>query len=305
MSDSKTKLVVCAVDFSEGSEAAIVQAADIAERLHCDLHLIHSDPVFHSEFGHIDRETSLEQVLSDRVREFAVSAWGSEDAYDVIKPTVVIKLGAYAGDAIVDYANKVGAWMTVIGTHGRRGVRRFIIGSVAEAVTRRSDCPVLTVPNSASHVRPGPEVPIVVPTDFSEHSRAALVLAEEIATWYDAPIHLIHVLEDFSVLPGFYLEGGLVPVYNLPTLVEYAKDHLKEFGIDTGEGRIAESYVSSGHAHLKISEYAEEIGAGCIVMATHGRTGVKHALIGSVTERTLRYAPCPVLSVRAAVEDEA
>lgn len=297
MSISEPKAVVCAVDFSEGSEAALFQAADYAERLHGRLHLLHSDPVFGSEYGHVEQKGLKTETLEKRVREFASHALGGADVLDVVGPKIVVRSGVYAGDAILDYAGEADASYIVLGTHGRRGVRRFIVGSVAEYVVRGSFCPVLTVPLSAAKTQPGPNAPIVVPVDFSDHSRQALIHAKEMSREFSAPIHMVHVLEDSGVIPGFYLAGGLVPVHDLPNLNDFADDHLRQLDDEVGGEPAADFHVRAGRAHREIPACAEDVGAGLIVMATHGLTGIKHAVVGSVTERTLRYVHCPVLSL--------
>ncbi len=297
MPTSEPKAVVCALDFSDGSEAGLIQAADYAERLRGKLHILHSDPVFHSRLGHVDEQETMEKTIGEQIQKFAVKALSGEDAFDVIGPEIVVRSGVYAGDAILEYASEVDASYIVLGTHGRRGVRRFIVGSVAEYVVRGSFCPVLTVPLVAAKTQPGPSAPIVVPIDFSDHAKKALIEAKEIGRVFSAPVQLVHVLEDTGVLPSFYLAGGLVPVHDLPTLNDFADDHLRQLDDEIGGEPAAGFQVRAGRAHREIPAFAEEIGAGLIVMATHGLTGIKHAVMGSVTERTLRYAQCAVLSL--------
>lgn len=297
MSNPELKVVLCALDFSEGSEAALIQAVDYAERLHGQLHVIHSDPTFHSEFGHVERPDVLAKGLKEQTRSFAIKTLGGENVYDVVGPQIVVRRGVYAGDAILQYADEVGAQYIVLGTHGKRGVRRFIVGSVAEYVVRGAACPVLTVPPSAARSRPGPTAPVLVPIDFSEHSKKALIAAKEISQAFSAPLELIHVVEEPGIVPHFYLAGGLIPVRDLPTLNSLADDHLRQLDDEVGGEQAAGYTVRVGRAHREIPNYAQEIGAGLIVMATHGLSGIQHAVMGSVTERTLRYAQSPVLSI--------
>lgn len=96
---------------------------------------------------------------------------------------------------------------------------------------------------------------------------------------------------------------GLLTFYDtVPGSDEQVEAHLRRFGEEVGG--IAGYHVRRGRPDHVIAEVADEIGAGLIVMATHGLTGLDHALIGSVTERTLRHAPCPVLALRAVTENE-
>jgi nucleotide-binding universal stress UspA family protein len=296
MADTPT--IVCALDFSEGSEAALVRAADLAERLHARLHLLHAHPLFLTEYGSALQPEEPETVSQDRLRAFAEEAVGGRDAVDVLGPELVIRHGEHATETILGYAEEVDADLLVLGTHGRRGVRHLIVGSVAEEVVRRAPCPVLTVPNAARRTAPGPTAPVLVPVDFSAPSRRALARAKAFAASFGAPVALVHVLADAAPYPPFYLESGVVPVTEVGALTEQAETHLRRFDESVGGEPATDLYVRVGAAHLEVTALAEEVDCGLIVMATHGLTGLRHALIGSVTERTLRHASCPVLSIR-------
>ena len=290
--------LVCALDFSEGSEAALLRAADLAERFHARLHLLHVHPLFEVAYGSAVQPEESEEESRRRLRAFAEHVLGGADAVDVLGPELAIRHGEEAVDAILRYAEETGADLLVTGTHGRRGVRHLIVGSVAEEVVRRAPCPVLTVPSAARRTAPGPDAPVLAPVDFSAPGRAALTRAKAFAARFDAPVELVHVLADAAPYPSFYLESGVVPVSELGVLTEQAEAHLRRFDAEAGGEPAAGYHVRSGAAHHEIAALAEEDGCGLIVMATHGLTGLKHALVGSVTERTLRHAPCPVLSMR-------
>jgi nucleotide-binding universal stress UspA family protein len=302
MAESPT--IVCALDFSEGSEAALVRAADLAERLHARLYLLHAHPLFLTEYGSAPQPEEPDEVSQDHIRTFAERALGGEEALDVLGPTLAVRHGEHAADAVLDYAGEVGADLLVLGTHGRRGVRHLLIGSVAEEVVRRAPCPVLTVPNAARRTAPSPTAPVLVPVDFSGPSRTALARAKAFAAPFGAPVELVHVLADAAPYPPFYLESGVTPVAEVGALAEQAETHLRRADADVGGEPAARVHVRVGAAHREIALLAEEQEAGLIVMATHGLTGLRHALVGSVTERTLRYAPCPVLSIRMAAAAE-
>lgn len=289
--------LVCALDFSEGSEAALVRAADLAERLHARLHLFHTESTFRANRGDVSRSGEPKDQALVRLYSFAEEVLGGDDVLNVLGPEFVIRHGEYAADAIVRYSDEVEADLIVLGTHGRRGYQRLTMGSVAEAVVRHASCPVLAVPNEAARTAPGPSRPVLVAVDFSSHSRAALPLGERFAALFGAPVEAIHVAEDLGLVPEFYTDAGMVAAHNLPELAEKAEAHLRRLVEE--EGGSARPHVRFGRPHVEIVARAEEARAGLIVMATHGLTGVKHALLGSVTERTLRRARCPVLSIRA------
>ena len=141
---------------------------------------------------------------------------------------------------------------------------------------------------------------ILVPTDFSATADAALDYAYVLAERFGAPIELLHVLDDPFVADGMAAEAYIseAPVLRSAMLRE-AQERLRHRAT-TREGvtQIA-TEVLFGHGARTIAEYAAERGVDLIVMGTHGRTGFAHLLLGSVAERLVRTAPCPVLTVKA------
>lgn len=141
---------------------------------------------------------------------------------------------------------------------------------------------------------------ILLPTDCSECSAPATHYAFDFAKQFDAELHLLHVVEDVrAVIPDYYYGA-----------VEWPKDYLEQ--IETGARRRLEKLICAhgadkqrsspairhGRAFAEIVRYAEEQSIDLIVIGTHGRSGLAHVLMGSVAERVVRHAPCPVLTVR-------
>lgn len=141
---------------------------------------------------------------------------------------------------------------------------------------------------------------ILVPTDFSPTSDAALDFAKTIARTFGASLHLVHVFEDPAVAGGFPEAYAPLPPDMRAALVEDANTQLaKRLSDEERERYRATTTIVSGVGATAIVEYAQEHDVDLIVMGTHGRTGMAHLLIGSVAERVVRLAPCPVLTVRA------
>ncbi len=140
---------------------------------------------------------------------------------------------------------------------------------------------------------------ILCPTDFSEPSRTATNYALEFARGFQARLHLLHVVED----PMMYspMLGGYVP--KTEDIEEFAETALENwiFPEDAGNIEIVKRWVH-GRAFVEILRDAEENGIDLIVMGTHGRGFLPHLLLGSVAERVVRRAPCPVLTVRTSGE---
>ncbi|MFC7166369.1 universal stress protein [Halospeciosus flavus] len=139
---------------------------------------------------------------------------------------------------------------------------------------------------------------ILVPVDGSAPSNAAVDEAVELAGAFGATVHFLFVVD----VEGFALDehaGSLVE--QLHRQGEHAVEEARE----TAERQDVTAFgeVREGVPHRTIVRYAEEIDADVVVMGTHGRKGFRHFLLGSVTERVVREAPVPVLTVRAPEEE--
>jgi nucleotide-binding universal stress UspA family protein len=140
---------------------------------------------------------------------------------------------------------------------------------------------------------------ILVPTDFSEHAEAALAYAAGLAGPLDATIHLLHVIA--LTATGMPELGVVYSSMDVEAATLAAQRKLDELAARYRD-RVAlgPTRVEIGDARLAIDQVAELLGADLIVMGTHGRSGLRRMLMGSVAESVVRTAPCPVLSVRRA-----
>ena len=143
---------------------------------------------------------------------------------------------------------------------------------------------------------------ILVPVDFALHSAEAIRRAVDLAQHYSASLTLIYVYEplDYALPEGYALytpeqTGQLMDDFK-ERLLQAQRD-VEAMGVSS-----VESHVLNGAAALEIVDFARERGFDLIVMGTHGRTGLSHLLMGSVAERVLRTAHCPVLTVKAREE---
>ena len=139
---------------------------------------------------------------------------------------------------------------------------------------------------------------LLVPHDFSEHSDAALRTAIELAGELEASIALLHV---FQRPQAIFEPYGILPIEpDLAEIPEAARQRLQvELDKVLAAGVEGDARVSEGQPVDEILAQIEASGADLVVMGTHGLTGFSHALLGSVAERTVRQAPCPVLTVKA------
>lgn len=136
---------------------------------------------------------------------------------------------------------------------------------------------------------------ILVPVDFSETSRLAIDYALEVCSKFSAKLTLLHIQKP-PVVPG--TELGFNYAEYLEHLSNTAADRLRELAASLPASCGAQIKVLEGIPWDLIVQHAADSGADLIVMPTHGRSGLKHLLLGSVSERVVRHAHCPVLVVR-------
>lgn len=139
---------------------------------------------------------------------------------------------------------------------------------------------------------------ILLPTDFSTHSATATKYACELATRFDAELHLLHTLEvHLSSTPDFFM-GLDLPRYIKESRAAAEKLLASVLDPQWSAGRTVLQAVVEGSPKVEIVRYARKHDIDLIVLATHGRSGPAHLIIGSVAENVVRAAPCPVLTVR-------
>ncbi len=139
---------------------------------------------------------------------------------------------------------------------------------------------------------------ILVPIDFSDNARAAIEWAAHLAGEQESKLvlfHAYHLPVEFQQLEGAYL-----PPDFWANVKAEAQESLTRYETELrNNGRCVESVVREGYAATAIVEEATERGADLIVIGTHGLSGLKHLVLGSIAERVVQKAPCPVLTVKA------
>ncbi len=281
------KNILAAVDLSECSQRALGLAIDFAFSEGTRLHVLFVE-VLHGEPYDESVKARLESMVKTRLAE--KSLVGVDVEYAIERDYV-------AGPAILRYARDYDINLIVMGTHGRRGLRALVLGSVASEVVREAPCAVLTVRKDGDidpvHVRR-----ILVPFDFSEYSREALKTALDVAASAGAKIDLVHIVED-RFHPAFY-GPFFQSVYDMePDIEQRSERHLREevAGLDADD-LVVSVKAFGGYPARDIPRYVENHDVDLIIMSTHGLTGMEHFLMGSVAEKTVAHATCPVLIVK-------
>jgi len=217
---------------------------------------------------------------------------------------VPVRIEVHEGRVVPEILERARAWpadVVVMGTHGRGGFERWVLGSVTEKVLRKAPCPVLTVPPPASGIHAESSIlfrRIVCPVDFSGASLAALGYALKLAEESRAEITVLHVLEWLvEDEPGAKIAGFDVPEFRR-YLEKDARERLeKVVPEDARDWCRPRGEVVGGRPWREILRVAEDTQADVVVMGVRGRNPVDLALFGSTTQHVVRGAKCPVLVV--------
>ena len=287
------KRILVATDFSEPAGRALEAALALAAKTQAELHLIHALEVALPLF-----EPYAVVLPADWIGEARRLATEKLDAAHAKVRARGLSGTTHLGDvpaahAIAERARALGADLVVMGTHGHTGLKHVLLGSVAERTVEYAPCAVWTVKGGAAA---SPRT-IVVGNDFSESGREALSAAAEWARLFGARLHLVHALQIPMPLIAPYEVA--IPEGIIEGARREAQSQLEQAAKTVG-GVAVTTELASTPAHAALVDAAARLPAELIVTGSRGLTGLKHALLGSVAERTVRYAPCSVLTVRKA-----
>ncbi|QSG06328.1 universal stress protein [Halapricum desulfuricans] len=279
--------ILVPVDGSACSQVAVQYATELATRYGASVHaLCVADSRTLENAPHRDQiEHECAEIAADACKHIAASPVSAERAVRTGVPH----------RAILRYATERGIDLVVMGSHGRTGVDRYLLGSVTERVVRLSDVPVLTVKAADDGGITYPYTDILVPTDGSACAEAAIDPAVDIARAYDARLHALSVVETVSM----GVDIGSAEVFDALEASARSAVETVETRAEQASVPAIETAVLHGTPYRGIRSYVEDHDVGLVAMGTHGRTGVGRYLLGSVTERTVRTSPVPVLTVRA------
>jgi nucleotide-binding universal stress UspA family protein len=285
------KHILCAIDLSDSSSRVIAYAAAVTSWFDARLTILHVVPTSESVLASLPLQPD-ELIEQMRRLGAGLHVTHADFAYTV-----------EAGDpavTIIDQAVGRGADLVAIGTHGRRGFDRLLLGSVAERVLRKAPCPILTVPPHAAEPPSGPPPfqRILCPIDFSARSLQAFGFALALARRAGGMLTLLHAIEWLAEEEEPRTHTAFEVSEYLRHLVEQARGRLDSLlAAETTAGCEVEPVVVVARAYKATLETASERQADLIVMGAQGRGAVGLALFGSTTQHVLRGAECPVLTV--------
>ncbi|MCS6817194.1 MAG: universal stress protein [Blastocatellia bacterium] len=277
--------ILCPTDFSELATFALRYAAELARCSKASLLVMHADPFLPPPYLTAGQFEEMLQALERTkaatrryLTEYVRNVVGTEPD---VEPLLVEDTPARA---ILETARQREADLIVMGTHGRSGLSRVMLGSVTERVLRESDRPVLTIRYKAEAL-PTPHVSVrhlLCPVNYTPIARTALQHAVAIARCFNAELTVVHVLED-EAQKASDREA-------LARLCEWVPE-------DVRAHCQMKELIRRGNAAEQIIETARALGSDMIVLGAHHKRFFDATVIGTTTVRVTRHAPCPVLVV--------
>lgn len=297
----RIRKILFPTDFSETADHAFTWAVWLAEEYGAELLMLHALVLHAADPADPDHRfpdlgeahEALSRWADDRMR----AVLEGHDPADVPVRTEQ-RRGISPGPTIVEHAREREADLVVMGTHGRRGLRHMLLGSVAEEVVRTAERPVLTVPRESEGRRAGRVDSILVPVDFSEHAGAALSHARHLAMTAGARLDVLHVLETVAY-PDAYLAFATPSPADDASPDAVRSELERMVAAAPGPEVPTELHVAAGRPASEIPAFVEERDTDLMVIASHGLTGLERVLLGSVTERVIRRSACPVFTVKS------
>ena len=312
MSIFPTKILL-ATDGSEEAALAARTAVDIAQKTDSELHVVYvGSSLEYVGMGPpqiADIPAPAQEQLSAEARELLDAEVEQVKAAGGTVAQAHLGIGAPDRE-IVELAEKLNVGLIVIGSRGRGGIRRALMGSVSDSVLHHAHCPVLVVRGGESGRAVLLSQKILLATDGSEDAVLAARTAAGLAQKMGSELHAVYVRPRIVPHhPGYYV-GPEVEEHaqqkeqkmldaEAQTLLDAQAEEVRAAG-----GNVARAHLRVGRSDEEIIALAEEIGAGLIAMGSRGRGGIRRTLMGSVSDSVVRHAHCPVMVVRREKLDE-
>lgn len=297
--------LVCPVDLSEFSRHALDLALPLARSRGAALTLLHVVEIAPGAAalqggGGVAATAAVEVAQRDAAAGDMERLLGEYGDHGVRTDVLVVESAGPVHREILGQARRLGADLLVMGTHGRSGFERMLLGSTTEKVLRRSTIPVLTVPPRADPAAARFDA-ILCALDFSDCSRTALRHAASLAGGTDARLLAVHVIE---TMPVMYEPNMAVPfdfARDRPALEIAGREFLHRFVSETlpAAGLPVQELVLWGKPYVEILRAAGEHKVDLVVLGVHGHHVFDRLLFGTTAGHVVRGAACPVLTVRS------
>ncbi|MBF0558116.1 MAG: universal stress protein [Nitrospirae bacterium] len=281
--------IVVAFDGSEYSKAALLEASNWIKKHGGSAVLVHAVFFDEEEFGAIPEQLEKRMIFGKHV---------CCQAKEEISASLGINLESIIcegepHETIVEIAGSKGSDLIAIGTHGRKGIKRLLMGSVTSAVIAGAPCDVLVVKKPCT-VCTGTYGSVLVPFDGSQFSKKALDRACALAKADGGSVTVLYVIPRYEEMIGFVKNDSIRQSLRQEAskIIDSAKDIAGAVGITVN------TVVEDGYPSDSIIESAKKLKTDLIIIGSYGWQGINRAIMGSTTERVIMDAPCPVLAVR-------
>jgi nucleotide-binding universal stress UspA family protein len=299
--------ILCPTDFSDFSRRALDHAVAIARWYESTITLLHVCTIAPVAAYAPGSGVVPSAMLTPEEREALLASMKrfAEDEAGASVPVEFEIAEGHTATEIVATANAMPADLLVLGTHGRSGFERLVLGSVAEKVLRKAACPVLTVPRGMADVMPTSPVifkRILCAVDFSDCSIHALNYAMSLAQEADAHLTVIHVLELPPDVPREVHENVAGP-RSLREYIALAEEDRRARLKDAIPESVrayctVDTVFATGKPYREILRVASEEMSDVIIIGIHGRGAADLLFFGSTAQHVVRQASCPVLTLR-------
>jgi nucleotide-binding universal stress UspA family protein len=280
--------ILVAFDNSEFSKAALRECAHWVRRHGGRITLVNAVYFDEEEFsiapGQREKRLELGKAVCLQSKQTVTSELGIEVESLVCE--------GEASEVIVDIAKEKKSDLIAMGTHGRKGLKRLIMGSVTSGVIVHSPVDVIVVKKPCDECTAA-YASILLPFDGSDFSKKALLRACELAKIDDSLITVLYVIPRYEEMIGFFRTDSIKK-----RLQEEAEKIIETATEIAGQGISMKTEIQEGQTGDEITKAASRLKSDLIVMGTYGWRGVDKAIMGSTTERVIANASCPVLAVR-------
>ena len=281
--------IAVATDFSEASRPALLRAARLAIPRGVAIRLLHVDEI---SAGAANGDARAREITAEERNAVDLLLGSAREELERAGARVLeVRLAGVPHEAIVDAVRAGEADLLVCGTHGRTGLRRLLMGSVAEICARESAIPVLIARGPAEHDFER----VLVATDLDERGERAAKAACELA----APGSIVDIVHFVPLLSLASPAGRFYASMELPRLQAEAWRRGNALIDRLGNSRVEPRFtVEIGDPRDGVLRRIDERHHDLVVVGSHGRGGLSRVAFGSVSEGIVRHAPCSVLVVR-------
>ena len=287
--------ILVPTDGSGVAASAAETAINLAARFESELHFVYVIETERLAYLVDDSRAELTRRGREAVEELEQRATSA----GVTTKSEIVDEDRSVHRSVLEYADDRGCDLVVMGTHGRTGVGRLVLGSVAEQTLRESRVPVMTVHEET--VTDTDLESLLVPFDGSESGLAAVDHALDLAASTDGGVSFLNVVNHATIAGAETSAGTVIDALEEAgaRIVETAAQRARDRGV-----QVDDTTVRIGSPFRTIVEYADRNDVDGIVMGTHGRSGIDRFLLGSVTERVIRQTDVPVISMKAPEADD-